>query len=153
MGFLDNVGGFSAGDGIARAAGNGDKTASDAWNTAFEDAKASANVGTAVRDGGESAGVMAFPLLLALSSDAQSQCDCSQNLGECIVTPKYDDKENEISFSSATKQCANFTYYVDGEPKPFTIIHGHGSVEYLRTDPNHKPDVSTDHCTICKTNE
>ena len=53
MGFLDNVGGFfkDAGNGIAHAAGDGYKAASDAWNTVFEDAKASANVvGTAVRD-------------------------------------------------------------------------------------------------------
>src|SRR5215831_82804 len=53
MGLLDSVGGFikDAGDGIAHAAGNGYKAASDTWNAAFEDAKASANVvGTAVQD-------------------------------------------------------------------------------------------------------
>jgi len=46
MGLLDSVGGFpkDAGDGIGHTAGNGHKAASDAWNTAFEDAKASANV-------------------------------------------------------------------------------------------------------------
>lgn len=53
MGLLDNVGGFikDAGHDIAHAAGNGYKAASDAWNTAVEDAKAAANVvGTVVRD-------------------------------------------------------------------------------------------------------
>src|ERR1043165_3152759 len=53
MGILDNVGGFAkqAGDGIASAAENPSKAASDAWNTAVEDAKAGANsVATAVRD-------------------------------------------------------------------------------------------------------
>jgi hypothetical protein len=55
MGLLDNIGGFvkDTGDSIGRAAGTGNKAASDAWNTAVEDAKASANVvGTAVRDAG-----------------------------------------------------------------------------------------------------
>jgi hypothetical protein len=49
----DSVGGFfkDAGDSIAHTAGNGYKAASDTWNAAFEDAKATANVvGTAVRD-------------------------------------------------------------------------------------------------------
>jgi hypothetical protein len=53
MGLLDNVGGFvkAAGDGIASAAENTSKAASDAWNTAVEDAKSGANaVTTAVRD-------------------------------------------------------------------------------------------------------
>jgi hypothetical protein len=53
MGLLDNVGGFikDAGHDIAHAAGNGYKAASDAWNSAVEDAKAAANVvGTVVRD-------------------------------------------------------------------------------------------------------
>src|SRR5215475_10335656 len=53
MGLLDSVGGFikDAGDGIAHAAGDGYKAASDAWNTAVEDAKEAAHaVGTAVRD-------------------------------------------------------------------------------------------------------
>ena len=53
MGILDNVGGFAkqAGDGIASAAENTSKAASDAWNTAVEDAKAGANaVATSVRD-------------------------------------------------------------------------------------------------------
>jgi hypothetical protein len=53
MGLLDNVGGFAkqAGDGIAHAAENTSKAASDAWNTAVEDAKAGANaVATSVRD-------------------------------------------------------------------------------------------------------
>jgi hypothetical protein len=53
MGLLDNVGGFlkPAGDGIASAAENTSKTASDAWNTAVEDANSGANaVATVVRD-------------------------------------------------------------------------------------------------------
>ncbi len=53
MGLLDSVGGFvkDAGDGVARAAGNGYKAASDTWNSALEDAKAGANVVAAsVRD-------------------------------------------------------------------------------------------------------
>jgi hypothetical protein len=53
MGLLDNVGGFikQAGDGIASAAENTSKAASDAWNTAVEDAKTGANaVATSVRD-------------------------------------------------------------------------------------------------------
>jgi hypothetical protein len=53
MGLLDNVGGIlkQAGDGIASAAEHTSKAASDAWNTAVEDAKAGANaVATAVRD-------------------------------------------------------------------------------------------------------
>jgi hypothetical protein len=53
MGLLDSVGGFfkGDGDGIAHTAGNGYKAASDAWNTAVEDAKAGANVvATVVRD-------------------------------------------------------------------------------------------------------
>ena len=53
MGILDNVGGLAkqAGDGIASAAENTSKAASDAWNTAVEDAKAGANaVATSVRD-------------------------------------------------------------------------------------------------------
>ena len=53
MGLLDNVGGLvkQAGDGIASAAERTSKAASDAWNTAVEDAKAGANaVATAVRD-------------------------------------------------------------------------------------------------------
>jgi hypothetical protein len=53
MGLLDNVGGLlkQAGDGIGHAAENASKAASDAWNTAVEDAKAGANaVATVVRD-------------------------------------------------------------------------------------------------------
>ena len=53
MGLLDNVGGIlkQAGDGIASATENTSQAASDAWNTAVEDAKAGANaVATAVRD-------------------------------------------------------------------------------------------------------
>jgi hypothetical protein len=53
MGLLDNVGGLlkQAGDGIGRAAESTSKAASDAWNTAVEDAKAGANaVVTIVRD-------------------------------------------------------------------------------------------------------
>jgi len=53
MGLLDNVGGLlkQAGDGIGRAAESTSKAASDAWNTAVEDAKAGANaVVTVVRD-------------------------------------------------------------------------------------------------------
>jgi hypothetical protein len=53
MGLLDSVGGFvkDAGDGIARAAGNGYKAANDTWNSALEDAKVGANVVAAsVRD-------------------------------------------------------------------------------------------------------
>jgi hypothetical protein len=53
MGIIDNVGGLfkEAGDGITHAAEKTSKAASDAWNTAVEDAKAGANVvATAVRD-------------------------------------------------------------------------------------------------------
>jgi|1185.fasta_scaffold07858_1 hypothetical protein len=53
MGLLDNVGGLlkQAGDGIGHAAEKTSKAASDAWNTAVEDAKAGANaVATVVRD-------------------------------------------------------------------------------------------------------
>lgn len=53
MGLLDNVGGFvrEAGDGIAHAAEKTSKAASDAWNTAVEEAKSGANaVATVVRD-------------------------------------------------------------------------------------------------------
>src|SRR3954469_26028377 len=53
MGLLDNVGGLlkQAGDGIGHAAEKTSKAASDAWNTAGEDAKAGANaVATVVRD-------------------------------------------------------------------------------------------------------
>jgi hypothetical protein len=53
MGVLDSVGGFikDAGDGIAHAAGNGYKAASDAFDTAIEDAKAAAHtVGNVVRE-------------------------------------------------------------------------------------------------------
>src|SRR4051794_15876348 len=53
MGLLDNVGGFvkQAGDGIASAAENTSKAASDAWNTAVEEANSGANaVATVVRD-------------------------------------------------------------------------------------------------------
>jgi hypothetical protein len=53
MGLLDNVGGLlkQAGDGIGHAAESASKAASDAWNTAVEDAKAGANaVVTVVRD-------------------------------------------------------------------------------------------------------
>jgi hypothetical protein len=53
MGLLDNVGGFvkAAGDGISHAAESTSKAASDAWNTAVEEAKSGANaVATVVRD-------------------------------------------------------------------------------------------------------
>ena len=53
MGLLDNVGGIlkQAGDGIASAAEKTSKVASDAFNTAVEEAKAGANaVATVVRD-------------------------------------------------------------------------------------------------------
>jgi hypothetical protein len=53
MGLLDNVGGIlkQAGDGIASAAEKTSKVASDAFNTAVEEAKAGANaVATTVRD-------------------------------------------------------------------------------------------------------
>ena len=53
MGIIDNVGGLfkDAGDGITHAAEKTSKAASDAWNTAVEDAKEGANVvATAVRD-------------------------------------------------------------------------------------------------------
>jgi hypothetical protein len=53
MGLLDNVGGLlkQAGDGIASAAESTSKAASDAWNTAVEEAKSGANaVATVVRD-------------------------------------------------------------------------------------------------------
>ena len=53
MGIIDNVGGLfkAAGNGITHAAEKTSKAASDAWNTAVEEANAGANVvTTAVRD-------------------------------------------------------------------------------------------------------
>ena len=93
MGLLDSVGGFvkDAGDGVARAAGNGYKAASDTWNSALEDAKAGANVVAAsFRDSDLAApfasGTNRYDAFVIIPCSASTLSKISYGIGDTLIT-------------------------------------------------------------------
>ena len=97
-------------------------------------------------------GLTAWAITACVGSPVYAQsCDCTQKLDECTPDAKYNGRQ--IFFSASTRQCAQITYDVDGEPSSITITDGKGAVDYTPADPGHKPKISVNSCSVCKTNQ
>jgi hypothetical protein len=53
---------------------------------------------------------------------AAQQCDCSRHIGQCSAHMTL--RGQRLDFSASTRQCAQITYSVNGEPGSITIAGG-----------------------------
>jgi hypothetical protein len=93
--------------------------------------------------------VAALAFFASAAASAKT-CDCSQNLGSCTAKGSY--SAGVIRLSVDTRQCAQVTYDVDGDPRSDTVTDGSMTIDYTPSQP-HTPIINVNSCTICKTTE